>query len=112
MCYEQVSDNPLHVLVLDLQSVSMAMKRKEKEFRGYLANTGAAEEMARVVVGLEEATVKPEDPMAFIRSYLDSEDLPEIVRKQRDGEQPFHTASPFRGRGGTLVTAYLVVPSP
>jgi len=55
---------------------------KESNFREYLANSGAATELARVLVGLEEASARPGDPVGFIRDHFDK-DLPDIVKQER-----------------------------
>ena len=58
------------------------MGHREATFREYLANSGACEEFARVLVGLEEASNRPEDPVGFIRTHFDK-DLPDIVKQER-----------------------------
>eukprot|EP00966_Prymnesium_polylepis_P002707 62058-Prymnesium_polylepis.1 len=59
------------------------MGHKEATFREYLANSGAATELARVLVGLEEAATLPQEPVGFIRQHFDK-DLPDIVKQERE----------------------------
>ncbi|KAL1522948.1 hypothetical protein AB1Y20_017912 [Prymnesium parvum] len=59
------------------------MGHREATFREYIADSGAAVGIARVLVGLEESAALPEDPVAFIRTHFENE-LPPIVKEQRE----------------------------
>jgi hypothetical protein len=52
---------------------------KELEFREFLCDSGATEELLRILVGLAEASPKPEDPIGYLRSEFDSQDLPNMI---------------------------------
>ena len=62
----------------------MALSVRELSFREYLAEKGAADALLRVLVGLQEAPARPEDPVAFLQRHFDSQDLPELYQKQKD----------------------------
>ena len=58
---------------------------KEADFRAFLCDSGAANEIVRLLVGLGESAEPPADPVAFLRAKFDSQDLPEMVNgKVRD----------------------------
>ena len=46
---------------------------KEAEFLEYLVKSNAAEELIKVLVGLEESTAKPEDPVKFLEQKFASQ---------------------------------------
>ena len=48
---------------------------KEADYRQYLVKTGAAEELVKVLVGLEEAAEKPADAARFIQEHFGSQEL-------------------------------------
>ena len=58
---------------------------KEADFREFLCDSGAANEVIRLLVGLGETSERPADPVAFLRNKFDTQDLPEMVAgKVRD----------------------------
>lgn len=48
---------------------------KEADYRQYLVKTGCAEELVKVLVGLEEAAEKPADAARFIQEHFGSQEL-------------------------------------
>ena len=63
----------------------MLLSAKEADFRAFLCDSGATNEVVRLLVGLGEASERPADPVAFMRAKFDSEELPEMVQgKVRD----------------------------
>lgn len=63
----------------DAYATESRISPKEADFRKYLCDSQAADEIIRLLVGLEEAEEKPEDPVGFLRDKFDSEGLPDIV---------------------------------
>lgn len=64
---------------------SMLLPAKEADFRSFLCDSGAAEEVIRLLVGLAESSNPPKDPVAFLRAKFDAQTLPEMVSgKQRE----------------------------
>ena len=65
--------------------VGMLLTAKEADFRNFLCDSGAANEIVRLLVGLGESADPPADPVAFLRAKFDAQELPEMVTgKQRD----------------------------
>lgn len=63
----------------------MVLSAKEADFRAFLCDSGATNEIVRLLVGLGEAEERPADPVAFLRAKFDSQDLPDMVQgKMRD----------------------------
>lgn len=60
----------------------MVVPAKEADFRAFLSDSGAAEEVIRLLVGLAESSDPPDDPVAFLRAKFDAESLPEMVQGQ------------------------------
>ena len=52
------------------------------EFRGYLVQSDAAAELVKVLVGLEEADPRPEDPVKFLADYFASQELAPITKQR------------------------------
>lgn len=57
----------------------MVISAKDADFRSFLCDSGAAEEMIRLLVGLAESSNPPADPVAFLRAKFDAEDMPDMV---------------------------------
>lgn len=53
-----------------------------QEFRGYVVQSKAAEELVKVLVGLEESEPRPEDPVKFLADYFASQELSPIVKQR------------------------------
>lgn len=51
----------------NLQEQSL-LTRKEADFRSYLVKTGVAEDIVKVLVGMEEAEEKPPDALGFVQA--------------------------------------------
>ena len=63
----------------------MLLPAKEADFRTFLCDSGATEEIVRLLVGLAESTAQPADPVAYLRAKFDAQELPDMVSgKQRD----------------------------
>lgn len=61
------------------------LSAKEADFREFLCDSGAANELIRLLVGLGEAGERPADPVTYLRNKFDSQELPEMVAgKKRD----------------------------
>ena len=60
----------------------MVVPAKEADFRAFLSDSGSAEEVIRLLVGLAESSDPPDDPVAFLRAKFDAESLPEMVQGQ------------------------------
>ena len=58
---------------------NMLLPAKEADFRTFLCDSGATEEIVRLLVGLAEAADKPADPVAFLRAKFDAQELPSMV---------------------------------
>jgi hypothetical protein len=58
---------------------NMLLPAKEADFRTFLADSGGAEEIVRLLVGLAESSDPPADPIAFLRAKFDAQELPEMV---------------------------------
>ena len=48
---------------------------KEADFRQYLVRSGGAEELVKLLVGLQEAGSAPADPVAFIQHFFSTQEL-------------------------------------
>ena len=48
---------------------------KEADFRQYLVRSGGAEELVKLLVGLQEAGSAPADPVAFIQHFVSTQEL-------------------------------------
>ena len=48
---------------------------KEADFRQYLVRSGGAEELVKLLVGLQQAGSAPADPVAFIQHFFSTQEL-------------------------------------
>jgi len=51
------------------------LTRKEADFRSYLVKTGVAEDLVKLLVGMEEAEEKPADALGFVQDNYGSREL-------------------------------------
>ena len=58
---------------------NMLLNAKDADFRTFLCDSGATEEVIRLLVGLAESGNPPADPVAFLRAKFDAQSLPEMV---------------------------------
>jgi len=85
----------------------MVIPAKEADFRTYLCDSGAADEIIRLLVGLAESQQRPADPVAFLRNKFDAADLPQMVagREREDIPQLLAVNSSLNEQVGGLETA-------
>jgi len=59
---------------------------KDIAFREYLVKSRAAEELIKVLVGLEESSMKPEEPIKYLKEMFASQELQDVASKRFEPE--------------------------
>ena len=80
---------------------------KEADFRQYLVKTGVAEDIVKVLVGLEETEEKPVDAEGFVREHYS---YVRALREQDRGGGPGLLA-PLRGPPSSLSSSLKQFPT-
>mmetsp|Transcript_2718 Transcript_2718/g.5787 ORF Transcript_2718/g.5787 Transcript_2718/m.5787 type:complete len:239 (-) Transcript_2718:322-1038(-) len=83
----------------------MVSGEKQREFREYLVRSTAADEIVKVLVGLEEAQKKPEEPVTFLRDMFASQELADVASRRfapENVEELLEQNSALRSRAESL----------